>query len=209
MINKTCSDFINELGSSAPVPGGGSAAALVGALGIALGTMANELTSGKKKYAAKQAEIEKLIERSKELTEKMKAAVEADVTAFEPLAAAYRLPNGTEEEKKARSEAVQAGLPEAAKAPLELMKLSVESLKVLRECAAIENMLVISDVGTGAAFCEAALRGARLNVLTNLRLMNDASVREDFNGKMTAIYSEGMKTAAETYDLVADKLSRS
>ncbi len=209
MISKTCDKFIDELGSSAPVPGGGSAAALVGALGIALGTMANELTSGKKKYAEKQGIIEALIERSVKLTEKMKAAVEADVTAFEPLAAAYRMPNTTEEEKRARSAAIQAGLPAAAQAPLELMRLSAESLKVLRECAAIENMLVISDVGTGAAFCEAALKGARLNVITNLRLMEDSSAREEINERMAAIYSEGMKTAAETYDLVADKLIRS
>ena len=177
MLDKTCHTFIDELGSDAPVPGGGSASALIGAIGAALGTMAGLLTTGKKSAAEHEEELEKLIHSSRDLTGRFKEAVYRDVTAFEPLAQAYRLPNKTEEDKRIRQEAIQKHLGSATEAPLALTELCAEALDILDRYSRVANKLVISDVGVGAAACEAALKGARLNVLINLRSMEEGTER--------------------------------
>ncbi|MDD7408383.1 MAG: cyclodeaminase/cyclohydrolase family protein [Anaerovoracaceae bacterium] len=199
MLSKSCTEFLSELGSSAPVPGGGSASALVAALGAALGTMVGELSKDKKSTVGHEEEMSELIKRSKELTEKAKDAVMRDVTAFEPLAAAYRLPSGTEDEKAARTEAIQSGLIPAAEAPLQLAELCAEALEVLNGYSKIGNRLAVSDAGTGAAMLEAALKGARLNVLINLRSMKDEEKKAGFAERLDKAYTEGMKLAEEAY----------
>lgn len=199
MLSKSCTEFLSELGSSAPVPGGGSASALVAALGAALGTMVGELSKDKKSTVGHEEEMSELIKRSKELTEKAKDAVMRDVTAFEPLAAAYRFPSGTEDEKAARTEAIQSGLIPAAEAPLQLAELCAEALEVLNGYSKIGNRLAVSDAGTGAAMLEAALKGARLNVLINLRSMKDEEKKAGFAERLDKAYTEGMKLAEEAY----------
>lgn len=107
MLNRTCREFIDVLASREPVPGGGGASALAGAVGIALGAMVGELTVGKKKYAEHEAEISNLIFRSQELIQKFDELVTKDAEAFLPLAAAYRMPKSTPEEARAQEQAVQ------------------------------------------------------------------------------------------------------
>ena len=199
MLEKKCSEFISELETSAPVPGGGSASALVAALGIALGSMVGELTIGKKDYAEYEAEVSNLLYRSKELTEEFKAAVNADVEAFKPLAVAFKMPNASDEEKAAREEAIQAGLAAAADAPLHLAELCVKALRVLDSYSLVGNKLAISDAGTGAAICEAALKGAKLNVMVNVNMMKDPELKKTYKNKIDALVDTGVHLAAITY----------
>ncbi len=202
MLEKKTSEFISELGSRAPVPGGGSASALVGAIGIALGTMVGELTIGKKNYEQYEAEISNLIYRSKELTEEFKQAVQDDITAFEPLAAAFKMPQSSPEEKKARDEAVQNGLVAAADAPLKLAEICVKALRVLDSYSLVGNKLAISDAGTGAALCEAALKGAKLNVLVNVNMMKDPEMKKSYMNQIDALVDTGLHLAEITYGRV-------
>lgn len=202
MLEMKCNEFIDKLGSNEPVPGGGSASALVGALGIALGTMVGELTTGKKTYAMHEEELGKIIPASRELTEKMKAAVNKDVTAFEPLAKAYRMPNGTPEEKQLRQVAIDAGVIDAAIAPLELAELCVEALKLLDRYSVIGSRLAVSDAGTGAVFCEAALKGAKLNVLINLKSIKDENIKTEFTDRIEKASDECAKLASDIYSRV-------
>ncbi len=204
MLEMKCSDFIDKLGSNEPVPGGGSASALVGALGTALGTMVGELTTGKKTYAMHEEELSRIIPASRSLTEKMKAAVNKDVTAFEPLAAAYRMPNVTDEDKKLRQAAIAAGVIDAAAAPLELAELCVEALQILDRFSRIGSRLAISDAGTGAAFCEAALKGARLNVLINLKSIKDENIKQEFSERLEKATAECSELAADIYSRVEE-----
>ena len=206
MLDYSCEKFIDELGTKAPVPGGGSASALVAAIGMALGTMVGELTTGKKKYQEYEAEISNLIYRSKELTEELKTAVARDVEAFEPLSRAYTLPSVTEEDKRAKNRAVQACLVDAAAAPMELAELCVKALRILDSYSLIGSRLAISDVGVGTALCEAALKGARLNVLINLRLMDDEEKRLELLKKIDSLTDTGMHLAEMTYARVEKEL---
>ena len=202
MLDKTCHTFIDELGSTAPVPGGGSASALVGAIGAALGTMAGVLTSGKKSAAEHEEELQELIALSRQLTVRFKEAVNRDVTAFEPLAQAYRLPNQTEEEKRIRAEAIREHLVSATEAPLELTELCAEALKILDRYSIIVNKMVVSDVGVGVAMCEAALKGARLNVVINLRSMQEGPVRKKLSDRLESATAQGLETAEIVYQRV-------
>lgn len=207
MLSRSCEVFLSELGSNAPVPGGGSASALAGAIGIALGTMVGCLTTGKKTYAQYEEEIQSLIAESRRLTEEMKAAVQKDMTAFEPLSVAYKMPNTTEEEKAAKNRAVQAALQPAAEAPLELAELCVEALRILDRYSEIGSRLAVSDAGTGAVMCLAALKGARLSVLINLNMMEDVSLRDALYERLEAACREGEAVCARTYLRVEKQLS--
>lgn len=206
MLNKTCDLFISELGSKAPVPGGGSAAALVGAVGIALGTMVGELTTGKKTYAAYEEEIQQLIGRSRVITDKMKAAVQKDIDSFKPLSDVYRMPNSSDEEKAVRREAMQKALTPAAEAPLELAELCVEALEVLDRYSEIGSRLAVSDAATGSVMCLAALKSARLNVLVNTRMMEDTELRLKFEARADDAMSRGTEISRVTYERVENIL---
>lgn len=206
MLNKTCDLFISELGSNAPVPGGGSAAALVGAVGIALGTMVGELTTGKKTYAAYEEEIQQLIGRSCVITDKMKAAVQKDIDSFKPLSDVYRMPNSSDEEKAVRREAMQKALTPAAEAPLELAELCVEALEVLDRYSEIGSRLAVSDAATGSVMCLAALKSARLNVLVNTRMMEDTELRLKFEARADDAMSRGTEISRVTYERVENIL---
>lgn len=206
MLNKTCDLFISELGSNAPVPGGGSAAALVGAVGIALGTMVGELTAGKKTYAQYEEEIQQLIGRSRAVTEKMKAAVQEDIEAFKPLSDVYRMPNSTDEEKAARREAMQKALVPAAEAPLALTELCVEALEILDRYSEIGSRLAVSDAATGSVMCLAALKSARLNVIVNTKMMEDEKLRGELDARADAAMAKGTAISRATYERVENKL---
>ena len=205
MLNKTCDLFISELGSNAPVPGGGSAAALVGAVGIALGTMVGELTTGKKTYAEYEEEIQQLIGRSRVLTEKMKAAVKKDIESFKPLSDVYRMPNTTAE-KAVRHEAMQKALLPAAEAPLELTELCVEALEILDRYSEIGSRLAVSDAATGSVMCLAALKSARLNVIVNTKMMEDDELRNRLNARADEAMARGSGISRVTYERVENKL---
>jgi len=208
MLERSCIDFLDELGSSAPVPGGGSAAALVAAVGMALGTMVGELTTGKKTYAQYEEEIQALIGRSRALTQELKAAVYRDIEAFEPLSMAYRMPGKTDEEKAAKEKALQESLTPAAQAPLMLAETCLEAIKLLDRYSEIGSRLAVSDAGTGSVMCLSALKSAALNVLINTGMMKDTDLKANLEQRLAAAVSEGERLSAITYDRVLKAVSK-
>ena len=152
--------FIAELASSAPSPGGGGVAALCGALSAALSSMVCELTSGKKKYAQYQADIERISEWAKSLAAEFTALMSEDEEAFLPLSRAYGLPKDAE----GRDEIIEVALVRAAEVPFRVLGKCRDAAELAAELAEKGSRLVVSDAGVAAAVCEAAAKSAALNV---------------------------------------------
>lgn len=206
MIKQSCEDFVGVLAGSEPVPGGGGASALVGALGTALGNMVGSLTVGKKKYAEVQDEIAALNKRAGELQKQLLAMVDKDAEAFEPLAKAYGLPAGTEEERAEKAQIMESALKTAAETPYHIMELVSESIDLVERYAAIGSRLAISDAGCAAACCKAALNAASLNVFINTRLMKDRAYAEELNKRTEDMLQLGNIKADAVFDTVRGSL---
>lgn len=142
-----CDEFVTVLASKAPVPGGGGASALVGAVGTALGNMVGSLTVGKKKYAAVEEEMQELKAKADVLQKELLHLVERDAEVFEPLSKAYGMPKETEEEKAEKARVMEAALKEACSVPMEIMEKCCEAIDLLVEFAAKGSVLAISDAG--------------------------------------------------------------
>ena len=169
----SCEDFLSQLASKAPAPGGGGAAALVGAAGVALGNMVGNLTTGKKKYAAVEEEILVLNARAEALRKRLEALVQADADAFTPLAAAYGLPRETPEQQARKAAVLAEALDGACAVPLDIMDACCEGIRLAADYAEKGSVLAVSDAGCAALFCKAALQASALNVAINTKLMTD------------------------------------
>lgn len=206
MTRQSCDDFVSVLAGSDPVPGGGGTAALVGALGTALGNMVGSLTVGKKKYADVQDEIIALKKHSDELQEQLLAMVDRDAEAFEPLAKAYGLPSETAEERAEKERIMESALKDAAAAPYHIMELVAESIDLIERFAAIGSRLAISDAGCAAVCCKAALNAASLNVSINTKLMKDRDYAEEINKRTEDMLQLGNVKADAVFDTVRGRL---
>lgn len=204
----TCADFVTALGTKSPVPGGGGASALVGALGVALGNMVASLTIGKKKYAAVQAELLALKDAAERLQGELLALIQRDAEVFEPLAAAYRLPKDSDAEKAHKAQVMEAALREACSVPLEIMRKCAEAIVLLETTAVKGNSLALSDAGVGAAFCRAALIGASLNVSINTKAMSDRAYADRLNATADTLYVEYEERAERIVNEVKKRLRR-
>lgn len=204
MTDMNMSEFLQVLSSAAPVPGGGGASGYVAAIGMSLGTMVANLTTGKKKYADYQEEVEEMIIKTSEVTKELAACMDKDAVAFEPLSKAYGLPRTTEEEILKRNEIMEKALVVAAQAPLDMMSTIMEALKLLERLSVIGSRIAISDVGVGVAMCKAALNGASLNVFINTKLMKNRDVADEMNTKADAMIIDGNELADEIYGQVMD-----
>lgn len=169
---QSCRDFVTVLASKAPVPGGGGASALVGAIGTALGNMVGSLTVGKKKYAAVEADVIALQEKATALQNDLLALVERDAQVFEPLSKAYGMPKATEEEKAEKARVMAVVLKEACQVPFEIMEKCCQAIDLMDGFAKMGSAIALSDAGS-VAFCKAALLGASLNVFINTKSMAD------------------------------------
>ena len=156
----SCEDFLSRLASKAPAPGGGGAAALVGAAGVALCNMVGNLTTGKKKYAAVEEEILVLNARAEALRKRLEALVQADADAFTPLAAAYGLPRETPEQQARKAAVLAEALDGACAVPLDLMDACCEGIRLAADYAEKGSVLAVSDAGCAALFCKAALQAS-------------------------------------------------
>ena len=203
---KSCVDFVSLLASKDPVPGGGGASALVGAIGAALGNMVGSLTAGKKKYAAVEADIIRLKKESDRLQGELLALVQRDAEAFEPLSRAYGMPRETGAEQAEKTRVMEAALREACGVPLEIMEKCGEAITVIEEFAAKGSSLAISDAGVGVLFCKAALSGASLNVFINTAAMTDRVYAEDVNRRANGLLAEYEPLADAIFKSVKDKL---
>ena len=205
-IEGTCEDFIKVLGSGEPVPGGGGASALVGAVGIALGNMVASLTIGKKKYIDVENEMISLSSRANIMQSELLELVEKDSQAFGPLAKAYSLPKETEAEKAEKSRILEEALRVACTVPLEIMEKCCRAIEMQREFAAKGSMLAISDAGVGVEFCKAALKGASLNVFINTKAMTNREYADEINGRASAMLEKYTAEAEEIFDNVLIRL---
>lgn len=205
-MEKSCNEFLQELSSKAPVPGGGGASAYVGALGMALGSMVGNLTLGKKKYKDVEEDIKELLKKSEDIIEKLKALVAKDAEVFYPLSQAYGLPQNTEEEKRAKEEALQQAVAAATMVPLEIAGYCLKAIDLHEEYARKGTRIAISDVGVGVVFCRAALQGAKLNVLINTKIMKDQTLKGKIESRLKEIETEGVSKADKILQYVEELL---
>jgi len=190
LSEKPVTTFLDELASSAPAPGGGSAAALAAAVSAALVSMVCNLTIGKKQYADVQGDIQATLIRSEALRHRCMDLLEKDVAAYTQVSAVYKMPKDTDEQKAARTEAMQKALKHATSVPMELAQACVEILKLCPESAAKGNVNAVSDVGVGALMAEAALRAASLNVLINLGSIKDEVFVKQERAKLNTLLAD-------------------
>lgn len=206
LMNLSCEAFLEDLAGSAPAPGGGGAAALVGAAGAALGNMVGSLTVGKKKYAAVEADILILNRRAAALRKRLEGLVQADADAFTPLAAAYKLPKETPEQQAHKAAVLEAALEVACAVPLEIMSACCEGIALAAEYAEKGSVMAVSDAGCAALFCKAALQAAGLNVSINTRLMADNARAAALNAQADAMLAEFVPQADQIYEKLTHSL---
>ena len=202
----TGEDFIQVLSSKEPVPGGGGASALVGAIGTALGNMVGSLTVGKKKYAAVEEEILLCKEKATKLQQEFLALMDEDAKAFAPLAKAYSLPSSTEEEKAKKSEIMEEALVAACFVPLRIMEKCCEAIDLVEVFAEKGSVIAISDAGVAAAFCRAALLGASLNVFINTKSMKNRKQATELEEKAQEMLSVYPQKAEDLFQSVQNRL---
>ena len=206
MTEKSCDYFLEVLASKAPVPGGGGAAALGGAIGMALSNMVGNLTVGKKKYADVEEEVKELLAEGYRIMEELKALVDKDAEVFEPLSKAYSLPKDTPEQAAHKAKVMEECSINACSVPLEIMRKAYAGIKIHARMGQIGSRLAISDVGCGVAFLKAALVCGQLNVLINLGAILDQQFLEATTKEMTQLLEDGSRLADETLALVIDKI---
>jgi len=199
LLEKSSNEFIQELASKEPVPGGGGASAYVGALGMALGSMVGNLTVGKKKYKEVEEDIIELLQKSEAIINNLKSLVSKDAEVFYPLSQAYRMPSSTEEEKQKKDEVLQAALVDATMVPLDIARNCLEAIHLHEEYAKKGTRIAISDVGVGVIFCKAALQGAKLNVLINTKIMKDAELKKKVESELAEIERVGLAKADQIF----------
>jgi formiminotetrahydrofolate cyclodeaminase len=192
-------DFLAELASSSPTPGGGSVAALCGALGASLGSMVCNLTIGKKKYADVENDMKALLGQTERLRVELSELIDEDAAAFDKVMAAMKLPKETDEEKAVRSAAVQDALVDAAMVPLAVMQKCVEVVELSESVAAKGNSNAISDAGVAALVGRAGAHAARLNVLINL-----GGIRAERHAGFVEKANAALNQLTERVDRMAD-----
>ena len=202
----TIQEFLDVLSSKEPVPGGGGASALAGALGNALGQMVANLTIGKKKYALVEDEIKELAERMKGIQGQFTQLADQDAKVFAPLAKCYSLPSDTEEEKAYKAEVMEARLLDASLVPMEIMEKAAEMLEIMDILADKGSRMAVSDVGVGVQFIRTALLGAVMNVYINTKSMKNREKAEEMNEKAERLIKEGTEAADRIYQKVLEQL---
>jgi len=206
LIDKKVSNFLNELASNSPTPGGGSVAALAGALGAALISMVGNLTVGKKKYEDVEEDIKKILSSSEKLRYELSQLIEDDVKVFNNFMATYKMPKETENEKKIRTEKMQEALIKAAKVPLRVAYKCLDILSLSKEVAEKGNINVVSDAGVAALMAEAALESAILNVKINLKMIKDEKTKEELSSSIQELLLKEKGQKEKVLEIVEKKI---
>lgn len=199
-------NYLDTLASKNATPGGGSAAALMGAQAAALISMVCNLTIGKPKYAEVEAEMQALLEKSERLREELTGMIKADVDVFNRLMATYGLPKETNEEKEARSAAIQCVLKDATDVPLACAKACAEVIKLSQIAAEKGSTAVISDAGVGVMSGYAALKSAALNVYINAASLKDKEFAAQKLAELEAVLNGVETDVQHCYELVKSRL---
>ncbi len=198
--------FLDELASSASTPGGGGAAAIMGAMGAALISMVCNLTVGKEKYAGVEEELKEVLVQAESLRARLTNMIQADVEVFNRVMASYRLPKGTDEEKAARSAEIQEALKAATDVPLECAKACAEVIALSRTAAEKGNLNVISDAGVAVMAGYAALKSAALNVNINIGGIRDPEFADSRRQQLIEVLDGCGCDTDEIYKIVEGKL---
>ena len=198
--------FLDQLASQASTPGGGSAAAIMGAMGAALVSMVCNLTIGKKNYAAVEGDLKQVLQESEALRQRLTEMVNDDVRVFNQVMSAYGMPRDTEEQKSARGAAIQQALKDATVVPLACAKACAEVIDLSRTAAEKGNLNVISDAGVAVMAAYAALKSAALNVYINVGNIKDREFAESMRSELESILGRCETAAQDIFELVKSKL---
>jgi formiminotetrahydrofolate cyclodeaminase len=199
--------FLDALASQSATPGGGSAAAIMGAKGAALVSMVCNLTIGKKKYAEVEIEMKKVLAKAEDLRRQLTGMIADDVNAFDTVMGAYGMPKETDAEKATRSAAIQDALKIATDVPMACCRAAREVIDLGAIAAEKGNLNVISDAGVAVLAAYAALRSAALNVFTNAKMITDRAFADARLRELDRLLSGAEKTTEQAYDVVKGKLS--
>lgn len=195
-------DFIEALSSKAPVPGGGGASALIGAIGVSLCSMVANLTSGKKKYAEYQNDLDNIILRTQQSIEKLLILIQKDAEVFEPLSAAYGIPK----EDPDRDEVLETALKTACSVPMEILCEVTSVLDIIEQLETKGSKLAISDVGVAASACRCAMESAIMNVYINTKLMKDRTYALKTNEQANKLLLNGTEICNKVYNQITNEL---
>lgn len=206
-IQMTLEEFSKAMGSTAPSPGGGGAAAYCGALSAALGSMVCELSADKRACYDYADELRATIKSADELRGKLLALVDGDDEGFRPLNDAWAMPVDTTKEREERTALIQKGLVTACEAPFEMMRLSAQCIEMFKRLAKIANRTVMSDVGVGAMMASAAIKAASVNIYINISMLHDEEKAAELREKVDQLYEE-YKKGDKVFKKVLDSLKK-
>ncbi len=207
LIDYKLQEFADVLASDAPAPGGGSTAALEGALGAALIHMVGALTSGRPKFAEHQGLLDSLLTESEAIKNKFVAIIDSDTEAFNGVTAVFEMPKATDEEKAARKKAMQEALKACTVSPYAMMEQALAALTLAEKAVGKTNASAASDFGVAALSLKAAVQGAWLNILINVSGIEDKAFVEQYKGGGEKILAKAMQLADDIYGGVLKSLS--
>ncbi|HFD11967.1 MAG TPA: methenyltetrahydrofolate cyclohydrolase [Crenotrichaceae bacterium] len=200
-------EFIHDLASKTPTPGGGSAAAVIAAMAAALVSMVANLTIGKKDYAFVETQMQELLTQSTSLRQELLDLIHADIEAFNQVMAAYKQPKTTDDgDNKKRSEAIQSALKTATDVPLQCAEACRSVMRLSKIAAEIGNKNVVSDAGVAVLAAQAALRSSALNVYINIGYISDKDFTKSREDKLDLLLDGADAETEEIYQLVKNKL---
>lgn len=205
-LTKSLQNFIDEISSSSPTPGGGSVSAFCGVLGVSLGLMVCNLTIGKKKYESVQEEILEIKNQLENFKEKFVELYDRDSQAFDKVMEAFKLPKETNEEKSKRTEAIESATIEATEVPINVIKTSLDALNHLIKLSEIGNQNSLSDAGVAIQLMRSCAEGAMLNVLINTKSLNDRNRAMNLILNAAQALTEVEKKSDEALSLIKKKL---
>lgn len=207
LVDYNLTAFSEELASSSPAPGGGSTAALAGALGAALIHMVGAFTSGKAKYAEHQPFIESLMAEADRLRKTFLEVIDRDTEAFNNVTAVFAMPKETEAHKAARKEAMQEALKACTKTPFEMMELALAAAELAQKAVGKTNPNTASDFGVGALSLKTAVQGAWLNILINVSGIDDHAFVSQYKGEGEKILNRVGSICDGVYEEVVKSLA--
>ncbi len=202
MNEKSLSDFLDALSSKAPVPGGGGASALIGAIGISLCSMVANLTSGKQKYVEYQSDIDNILSRASVSIPLLLSLIEKDAEVFEPLANAYNIPK----EYPNRNEILENALVTACSVPMAILKEVANVINIIEQLSFKGSKLALSDVGVAASACRCAMEGAVMNIYINTKLMKNHDYAIQLNTETKTILDDGVNKCNTIYHKITNEL---
>lgn len=206
LMELECKQFVEKLASDLPAPGGGSVSALAGALGGALVSMVANLTIGKEQFAANAGELEEVLAKAEALTRELVVCVDEDTQAFNQVMAAFKLPKGTDEERKQRSQAIQEAMEQAARLPMRVAECCLDILRLTKAVVDKGNPNALSDGGVAVLMAFAGLQGALYNVQINLSSIKDEQFVQTMKENKERLLQAGMALRDEVLQLVEAKL---